>query len=47
MSLAHMNYSGFVLIVIGIVGFLVSLYYRRVVREIGENDACMHAMRKC
>jgi hypothetical protein len=39
MSLAHMNYSGFVLIVMGIVGFLVSLYYRRVVKEIGENDA--------
>mgnify|MGYP006267847989 CR=1 FL=1 len=39
MSLASMNYSGFVLIGIGIVGFLASVYYRRVVRKIGESDA--------
>jgi len=38
-SLARMNYSGFVLIGIGIVGFLASFYYRRVVKKIGESGA--------
>jgi len=38
-SLARMNYPGFVLIVIGIVGVLASVYYRRVVSKIGESDA--------
>jgi len=38
-SLLPANSSGFVLIAIGIIGVLASVYYRRVVREIGQDDA--------
>ena len=37
-TIACMDSYAFVFVGIGVVGFLASVYYRRVVRQISEND---------